>query len=87
MMNNKTTYPKAKLAEIKKRGGLWLAKDIKVSCKLDANAYEMTVARAERAADYEVSVMTTRQLYAFLKDNGYTFDIRRAAWIASQVTE
>lgn len=85
-MMNKTTYPKAKLAEIKKRGATWLAKDIKTSLKIDTAAYEMTVARAERAAAYEVSIMTTRQLYQFLKDNGYMFDSKCAAWRAAEAS-
>lgn len=78
----RTTFPKAKLAEIKKRGGIWLAKDIKTSLKLDTDAYEMSLTRAESAAAYEVSQMTTRQLYSFLKDNGYFFDNRAAFWRA-----
>lgn len=75
-----TTYPKAKLAEIKKRGGSWLAVDLLTEIKKNSAQYEAMPLTAARVAQSQVINMGTRKLYAFLADNGYTFNAARACW-------
>lgn len=77
---NIATYPKARLAAIKKHGGIYIAEDILYLIKIETDAYEMSLNRARASAIYQVSIMTTRQLYVFLKNNGYTFDSKYAVW-------
>lgn len=74
-----TTYPKAKLAEIKRSGGKWLAKDLKTDINWSSGKY-MKLLHAKYFAAVDVNAMTTRQITQFLKDNGYTFDATRARW-------
>ena len=77
-----TTYPKAKLAEIKKRGAVHIATDLLIDMKMSTDAYEMSLIRATSAAKSKVNTFDTRQLYQFLKDSGYTFNTARAIWQA-----
>ncbi len=76
-MINTTTYPKAKLAEIKKRGGKWIAQ------RVFTDLYHDTMhTYAEIDAECKVGEMTTREIYRFLNDCGYTFNPARAIWQA-----
>lgn len=83
-MNNKTTYPKARLAAIKKRGGTAIAIDLMTDTKTNSAQYETMPLTAHRVAVSQVIAMTTRQLYAFLKANGFTFDVAIAMWKAAR---
>ena len=84
-MNGKTTYPKAKLAEIKRNSAKAISTDVLIDIKMDTHAYEMSLGHATSAAKYEVNMMTTRQIYSFLRDNGFTFDSARACWQAVEL--
>lgn len=74
-------YTKKQTAEYKKRGGIWLAKDILTDINWNSGKY-MKPLHAKFFAAIDVNAMTTRQVYAFLKKNGCTFDATRAAWNA-----
>lgn len=80
-----TTYPKAKLAEIKRRGGFSIAVDVMTDIKMNDPQYEAMPLTATRVAVSQIASMTTRQLYQFLKDNGYTFNATRAIWQAAEI--
>lgn len=80
-----TTFPKAKLAEIKKRGGLEIAKDLMTDILCRSDNFE-SKHLAALTAIYRINNMGTRRLYSFLKDNGYTFDTERARWFAPEAT-
>jgi hypothetical protein len=82
-MMNETTYPKAKLAEIKKRGAAAIASDLLKDMKIRSGDYEDMPLLASRLASSQVLSMKTRALYSFLKDNGYEFDAARARWIST----
>lgn len=81
-----TTYPKAKLAEIKKRGGKQLAVDILSDIKWDSGTM-VSRNQAKSAAKYTVAFWKTRALYQFLKDNNYFFNVARAIWQAAEIPE
>ena len=77
-----TTYPKAKLASIKKLGAVYIARSILTDLYYDTE-HEHPIFDAE----IKVGTFTTRQLYQFLRDNGYTFNVARAIWQAAEVPE
>lgn len=79
-----TTYPKAKLAAIKKRGGFFIAHDLLTEIKWQGGTF-IKHTSAGLAAWIQIDNMTTRQLYQFLKDNGYSFNPARAIWQAAEV--
>ncbi len=76
-MTTRTTYPKAKLAAIKKRGGTYLATSILTDLYSDTEHMHPAL-----DAEAEVNSMTTRQMYAMLKDCGFTFNTGNATWTA-----
>ncbi len=86
IMKNLTTYPKAKLAEIKKRGGFWLAKDIMTEINFSSGLY-YSRDRAGYFASLKIEAMTARQVTQFLKDNGYKFNSACANWQAPEVPD
>ena len=81
-----TTYPKAKLAEIKRRGATFIAFDLLRDMTWRTGEYFSRVS-ANRVADRKLDGFNTRQLYQFLRDNGYTFNAARAIWQAAEVPE
>lgn len=82
-MNATTTFPKAKLAEIKKREGAWIAKDIMTEINWSSGLYPSRDYARFFAAE-KVEAMTTRQVTMMLKDCGYSFNPARAIWQAAQ---
>ena len=81
-MLNKTTYPKAKLAAIKKRGGEYIAFDLFTNMYLDVGR---SYTHAKESAEWSVNQFTTRQLYVYLRNNGYTFNVGDARWYTEDV--
>lgn len=73
------TYTKRQLAEMKRKGGIWLAKEIKSDVNWNGGKYTKLLHARYRAA-VDVNTMTVRQVYDFLKKNGYTFDAAHALW-------
>jgi len=84
-MNGKqtTTYPKAKLAQLKMNKGEFIAYSLMSEITWQGGEY-VTYQIAVKAAYSKIDNMTNRQLYAFLEDNGYTFNVGDARWYAAE---